>query len=286
MKKIAMYLIAAAALCNNNIAFSGSMSSTSSESNWSGFYLGGNAGYWTSQVNRVVTTASPSYINPTFSYGASNIANALAQMLANHVSLDSYGFIGGGQVGYNYQYSRRVLLGLDIALDGLTNSNNTYALQKTVNLVDFDEEYVGALAIKQSINYLGTVSTRLGYLYRPTFLVYGTGGFAYGNVTLNTAWLTNESLGSAVYPTIATQNNVSQTAFGWTTGGGVEWLFKPNFSAKIEYIYYCLNNLNTSVTFTQTQISSGSAIPWASAIANTALSVAVGTIRVGINYHF
>ncbi len=283
MKKIALSLMMTVV---SSFTFSGSMGPINPEPNWTGFYLGANAGYWSSQDNKVVTTGSTSYINQTFPLGASNIASALAQVATNNFSLHSNGFLGGGQVGYNYQQSKQVLLGLDISLDGLTDSDHSYALQKMVNLMDFEEYYVGALAVKQKINYLGTVSARLGYLYHPTFLIFGTGGFAYGNVALDASWTARESLGPTVFPAISIQNNLSKTLPGWTAGAGVEWLFKPNWSAKIDYTYYRLNNLNTPAVLAQRNGAETPTVLWGSAAVSTALTPSIGSVRVGINYHF
>lgn len=286
MKKIVLSLVATVILCYSSFIFSASTETVNPKPNWTGFYLGGNAGYWWSQTNEVTITGSTSFINPAFEPGASNITNALAQMATNNTSFNADGFIGGGQVGYNYETSKGVLLGLNIDLDGLTNANNTVNIQNTVNLADFDEDYVGSLSATQRINYLGTVSARLGYLFYPTFLVYTKGGFAYGNVTLNTSWTAQESLGPTVFPTIATQNNLSKTLTGWTVGGGIEWLFKPNWSAMLEYTYYSLNNFNSSVTLAQINESVSPAALWGSAVASTDVSLSTGTIRIGINYHF
>lgn len=286
MKKIALSLIVAVILCYSNFIFSANKEIDNPQPNWTGFYLGGNAGYWRSQTNKVTTRGSTSFINPSFEFGASNIANALAKIATNHSSLHSNGFIGGGQIGYNYETTKRVLLGLNIDFDGLTNSNNTFDSQKTVALADFDENYVGTWSVTQKINYLGTVGARLGYLYYPTFLVYALGGFAYGNVTLNTAWTAQESLGPTVFPAISTQNNLSETLTGWTAGSGVEWLFKPNWSTMLQYTYYSLNNLNSSVALAQINESVSPPVLWGSATADTALSLSTWTIRLGINYHF
>lgn len=286
MKKLPLSLVVVATLCYSNFVFSSSMQTFNSEFNWDGFYIGENAGYWGSQKNKITATGSSSYINQTFEFGASNIANALAQIATNRTSRNINGFIGGGQVGYNYVSSRMVLLGLDINLDGLTNSNNNFTLQKTVNLVDFDESYLASLAIKEKINYLGTVRARLGYVYCPDFLVYATGGFAYGNITLDTAWTAQESLGPTVFPAINTRHNVNRTVPGWTVGGGIEWLFKSNWSAMLEYTYYSLNNSNVPATLSQTNESLSPPVLWGSAAANTSVSLSVWSIRLGINYHF
>src|SRR5579883_1263210 len=110
MKKLTLSLIAATALCYSHFTFSAS----AEMHDWTGFYIGGNAGYWESIANKVSTSGSVSFINPTFELGASNVANALAQMANNSSSLNAYGFIGGGQVGYNYETCKNILVGLDI----------------------------------------------------------------------------------------------------------------------------------------------------------------------------
>lgn len=286
MKKLALSLIVAGTLGYSGFTFSASLKTINQDSNWTGFYLGGNVGYWDSQTNDITSTGSVSFISQTYVPGASNIANALAQLADNSSSLNSYGFIGGGQAGYNYELSKGFLLGLNIDLDGLTNSDNNITSQKTVNLVDYDESYVGSLAIKEKINYLGTVRARLGYLYNPAFLVYVSGGFAYGNVTLDTDWTAQESLGSEVFPAIDAQNNVNKTLPGWAAGAGIEWLFKPRWSAILEYTYYSLSDLNVSSTLEQTNASLSPPELWGSAAADTTLSLAVWSIRVGLNYHF
>ena len=77
--------------------------------------------------------------------------------------------------------------------------------------------------------WFGTVRGRAGYLVTPTLLLYGTAGFAYGDVT-------------------AFQR--SNTSTGWTAGGGVEWLFAPHWSAKLEYLYVDLDSSGINGAFT------------------------------------
>lgn len=268
------------------LVFAESLKTSSPELYWSGFYIGSQAGYWGSKNNRITTTGSSTYINPAFAVGAGSISDALTQVATNEFSLHSYGFKGGALVGYNYQYTKNILLGLDIDFDGLSNTNNTNTLEKTVNLADFNENYAASLSIKQKINYLGTVRPRIGYLYYPNLLFYMTGGFAYGKVELDTTWTAQESLGPTVFSAIDTQNNSSQTLTGWTAGIGVEWLFKSNWSARLEYAYYDLNDMNATATLAQTNESTTPPALWASVAANTNLAVSVWSIKAGISYHF
>jgi len=80
------------------------------------------------------------------------------------------------------------------------------------------------------------------------FLVYGTGGFAYGYV--------NNTVGIAT--TLTTVNPVAgisgtstsgNTQVGWTAGGGVEWSPQtfPAWSAKVEYLYTDLGSTNQAI---------------------------------------
>lgn len=286
MKKSLFSLSVITALFCGCFTMAASAHSVDQSFDWNGFYLGVNAGYWNSQNYKFTSNGSASFINPTFASGASNIAYALAQMGTNRFTHHTNGFIGGAEVGYNYETPTHVLLGLEFNLDGLTNSNNNFSFNKTVNLVDFDENYVGSLNVNRKINYLGTVRGRLGYAFCPGILVYATGGFAFGNVTLDTSWIAQESLGPTVFPTISTQHNSTKTVGGWTAGGGVEWLFNSVWSTLIEYSYYSLNNFSVSNSLSQTNTSISPPALWGSAVTNTTAELAVWTIRVGINYHF
>ena len=83
--------------------------------------------------------------------------------------------------------------------------------------------------------------------------------------------------------------NFSDTRVGWTAGAGLEWMFWPNWSTKVEYLYYDLGN----VTFTNGVLATSYLTP---RLAGPTLSAAVASqsrtrfdghiVRVGVNYHF
>ena len=103
--------------------------------NWAGFYFGGNAGgAWTMSTGPVNSTQTS-------------------------------GFIGGGQVGYNFLLPPSVLLGVEADFDGLTNTNSSIAPD---GIVQHDAK----------LNFLSTVRGRVG-LNVDRLLVYGTGGVAF-----------------------------------------------------------------------------------------------------------
>ena len=84
----------------------------------------------------------------------------------------------------------------------------------------------------------GTVRARAGYLVTPTLLAYVTGGLAYGQTNVNAAMFSVDTAG--VVPPETGGTSYGSVHAGWTAGAGVEWMFLPNWSAKLEYLYYDL----------------------------------------------
>ncbi len=150
---------------------------------WTGFYVGANADYGWGNVN--------------------------ANGFANVGDLD--GFVGGGQIGYNYQMGQFVL-GLEADLQGadLSSGNN-----------------LGLVRVKT--DYFGTVRARVGFAI-DRFMPYVTGGWAYGNVKTS-------------IPALAFSNDSSHTG-GWTVGGGIEYAITNNLIAGVEYLYVDLGEKN------------------------------------------
>ena len=173
----------------------------------------------------------------------------------------------------------------------------------------------GQAAVRTGTNWLGTVRGRLGYGVTPTLLVFGTGGVAYGgirasathsSISIGTLTGANDALfpqpfpysifnGTHVVPSIPGAANYSGTRVGWTAGGGIEWMFMPNWSLKAEGLYYDLGsvalqsssvNLLSPLTINLGGINvrSGQLL-----VANAPITrVRFGGViaRVGINYHF
>ena len=77
-----------------------------------------------------------------------------------------------------------------------------------------------------SNSWIGTTRGRIGYAF-DRFMPYFTGGGAYGRVKASASGI----------------GSFSSTEVGWTAGGGVEYAFVNNWSAKIEYLYVDLGNM-------------------------------------------
>jgi outer membrane immunogenic protein len=103
---------------------------------------------------------------------------------------------------------------------------------------------------KFSNPWFGTVRGRAGVAVS-NFLIYGTAGFAFGELTGETVGLTTESHASV----------------GWTAGAGVEMGLAGNWSAKAEYLYMDLASSSFNLTGTNNGYSAS-------------------LLRLGVNYHF
>jgi outer membrane immunogenic protein len=101
------------------------------------------------------------------------------------------------------------------------------------------------LSVTKDIDWLGTLRGRLGFLVTPTFLVYGTGGLAYGKVqsTTQISQAYNQAV-NGVAGSWGSSSSYSETRVGWTVGGGGEWKLAPKISLKGEYLYYDLGSVS------------------------------------------
>jgi outer membrane immunogenic protein len=119
-------------------------------------------------------------------------------------------------------------------------------------------------------------------------LIYGTGGLAYGGVSFNRSTTSIETA-AGVNQWIALGNaTYSNTQVGWTAGGGLEWMFMPNWSAKAEYLYYDLGNISATSVSTISPLVTSDTLSTAQLFRSSTISGRINgnLIRAGVNYHF
>jgi outer membrane immunogenic protein len=288
MRRILLASAGAMALAGTALAADMPMAAPPPPPLWTGFYIGVNAGYDWSASNSVNTTAIPGFSSIAAPQGAELSANsALAATFPT--SLNPNGFIGGGQIGYNYQFANSWVVGIEADIDGIAGakSNATVfggATSPDPALAIFPISQTAT--VSKSIDYLGTVRGRFGFLLTPTLLIYGDGGLAYGGVQSNTGIVQSypAALTGPINQPFFGFGQVSNTKVGWTAGGGAEWMFLPNWSAKIEYSYYDLG----SVTYRTSPLIATLATNavFSSAFPRTSTRFNGNVVRAGINYHF
>ncbi len=239
--------------------------------NWTGFYIGGNAGYSWGRSSTDV-----SYFNTAT--GAPIVPPA-GSILGS--SFDMNGGIAGGQLGYNWQISNWVWgLEADLQWSGERGSS-AYRCAGTIaggvcfpGLTFLPAGATGTnVALDQSLEWFGTVRGRAGLLATPQVLLYGTGGLAYGSIKTSAALSGFNPNGTAV----ASFGSNTETRVGWTVGAGVEGMITRNWTAKLEYLYMDLGRHNAG-TFTLA--------PASTIAANVSSNFRDQILRVGFNYKF
>jgi outer membrane immunogenic protein len=192
---------------------------------WTGLYFGLNAG-WLGVDNSMVNQATPG-TDPGVD------VQDLAALSTGGVSVgNKSGFIGGAEIGYNYQINNWVA-GIEADIQGISG--------QAVNdsLTSASGSLTSTLTGSMDTRWLGTLRGRLGFVPTPTVLVYGTGGLAYSEVAATTS-LSQSDTATGFSGSGTGGAGFAQLVTGWTAGGGVEWMFAQNWSTKLEYLHYDL----------------------------------------------
>ena len=189
--------------------------------NWTGFYIGGHIGG---------------------AFSSDNNFNGLVTGNNNDGR-----FLGGLQVGGDYQFAPNWVVGLEGQYSWLGNNNSVI--------------FPGGTVYTNNQRELGSVTARLGYTWGPA-LLYVKGGYAYSN--------NNESLVVGGAPTpFAFDSNHSN---GYTVGAGLEYMFAQNWSAKVEYQYYNFGDSRF--------VAPAALVPFGSFTTDDHV------VKVGVNYRF
>jgi outer membrane immunogenic protein len=155
------------------------------------------------------------------------------------------GVIGGGQLGYNWQVNQIVLgLEADIQASG-QKGDGTISPFAALNVTT---------TYRDKLDWFGTLRGRLGYA-ADHWLPYVTAGWAFGHGNIS---------GSSTAPV---SFSGSKNYSGWTVGGGLEWAFRNNWSAKLEYLYIDFGDGPTTPVIATGRLTDN-------------------ILRVGVNYHF
>ena len=228
---------------------------------WTGFYAGLNiGGGWS--ANSSNNSYLP-YADTTYAIGSTPFSGASPNLFflpgGGQTNNNTGGVVGGGQIGYNYQFGNAFVIGAEADIQGTSisggnqgNYAGAYSSPYAVSNTGLLSPLVTGNGGNLSLPWFGTVRGRAGYLITPTLLLYGTAGFAYGGVD-------------------AFQQ--ASTFTGWTAGGGAEWLFAPHWSAKAEYLYVNLTSSGNNGGGSLWQVSNN-------------VHPQLNVVRVGLNYHF
>ncbi|HTO79467.1 MAG TPA: outer membrane beta-barrel protein [Methylocystis sp.] len=229
---------------------------------WTGAYLGLDiGGIWSDNNGGNLNLP---YWDPRFAFlgSVTGTPNIFFLPYGNNQGGGAGGVIGGFHDGYNLQLTPSIVVGYesDFAGTSLSSNNNGW----NYNFYPSPLLPAGGVLVpvtfynggKLDLSYFGTVRGRVGWLFTPALLVYATGGFAYGGVN-------------------PFDFSFSRTDTGWTVGGGVEYRFMPNWSAKVEYLHAELSGSSNH----------GGGWGWGWNIGDRH-TLDLNLVRVGVSYHF
>jgi outer membrane immunogenic protein len=165
--------------------------------NWTGFYVGGHIG---------------GAFNNQSDFGGLSTGNN-----------DNGRFLGGLQVGGDYQFAPNWVIGGEFQYSWLASSNSSII-------------FPGGFIYTNNQRGLGSVTGRIGYSFGPA-LLYVKGGYAFAD--------NSESLVSGGVPVAFALTGDRRN--GFTVGAGLEYLFAQNWSAKLEYQFYGFDNSSFTV---------------------------------------
>lgn len=180
---------------------------------WSGIYIGLHAG-------------------GQFGHSQTNDLDEYNFFAHHHFGYSEAGFVGGGQVGYNFQFGK-IVLGpeFDLGYMGLDGSGREPA---------GDRRQGNAFGKTDGDFYL-TLRGRIGYAFdcHGCWLLYATGGVI--GVNYDTRFVAHEEVGP---PGV----DASKQEFNWgpTVGGGIERQIGRHWSIKLEYLWFTLDEQSFS----------------------------------------
>jgi outer membrane immunogenic protein len=294
---------------------------------WTGCYLGVNGGWiggrdeyshstYVGALPRVINNTTNGFVadnNVTIPPGrySTNTFNQVIDPYSH--SSDSSGGTFGGQFGCQYQVGAFVLGGeWDFNWSGLKEDhtanngsafwanfwnpgvNNPYVFNQVGQTI-FQTSYgpysgLTSVWSHKQLDWFSTARVRAGWAVWDRVLVYATGGLVVGALDANTT-LNSGGLLNAVGLPNDFFGAYRKNRIGWTAGGGFEWAFAQNWTAKAEFLYLDLGSFDYVSPYVTnvagacgTNLNAGSNPCFA--YHRTSIDATEYVARVGINYLF
>jgi outer membrane immunogenic protein len=182
-------------------------------------------------------------------------------VLGDSVGFSSTGFVGGGQIGCDYEFAPGWVAGVEgmAAWSSLKNSHPASVRNLTTGVTVPSQFTLGN-------DFLASATARLGYSVAERWLVFVRGGAAWTHEKSDDAFTT--VAGVAVDPSSST------TRTGWTAGAGVEWAFAPHWSTSLEYDFYDFGTHGVTLTQNNTFVS------------GISVKDTIHAVTAAVDYHF
>jgi outer membrane immunogenic protein len=197
-----------------------------------------------------------------------------AQSTGATIRDDTSGFLGGGQVGCDWQFAPNWVIGIEGAaawanIKGSTNVETPHI----------------AGTVEAKTDFLASMTGRVGWT-SDRWMFFGKGGVAWAHDKYSFRGQTDgpgcmgappPGIACAVQPNTPFDFNVSETRTGWTVGAGVEWAFLNNWSVKLEYDFY---------NFGSHQLNFADSTGNVTEVVPVDIDQRIQSVKFGVNYRF
>lgn len=232
---------------------------------WSGFYVGANAGHgWGRKEDLDLSMTLQQ-----------DLEDSSLDLLRTVRGIEPEGFFGGGQAGYNFQ-TDALVFGIEADIQKADISGFGPWTPETDTFLVNSIKFRGA----EEYDWLGTFRGRLGWAVTDTVLLYATGGLAFGDGGAQV----ETSFAYTPEDTAIVKTGDDGFHLGYSLGGGVELALSQRWSVKLEYQYLDLGDSSVKET---------RRVPVVETVAGYTLSMRthdidlqLHTIRMGVNFHF
>lgn len=223
---------------------------------WQGFYVGGSAGLGFGGNSRSTDLDG-------FNYFKATPPNERPGEITDVGSDDA--FIGGGQVGYNHSFDRWIV--------GIEADYSAFDFRAAKTPASSEADWGSDTRVSVEMDSLATVRARLGVTI-DQWLIYGTGGVAFSDGKYrNLDFCNTGPCGSGL---MDARGNLGT---GWVFGGGLEYAFTSNWTARAEYLFVSFDGEDYSGTAFNAEGGSET-------YRFSASPAEVNVIRFSLNYKF
>lgn len=235
--------------------------------NWTGFYVGGDIGGLSRKGRGESDFFEQSSLPHTFQ-GQSISASSAA---------------GGVHAGFNWQFAPSWVIGIEGDWQW-TRSQFSGCRQTFIDPFGcVVGPFTGLISVGDDIHSFGTARGRLGIAF-DRMLVYGTGGVAFTDVrTSMSVDCSDLGCSSGIPGTAAAE--FSQHKTGWVAGGGLEWMFMPNWAVRAEYLHADFGNLTHTLFMAPINCANFALIIGTCGV-SWSREMQFDTVRLGLSYKF
>jgi long-chain fatty acid transport protein len=233
---------------------------------WTGFYIGANGGYSFGRAEPVLTFPG-------------------APVVSGKNFMD--GTLAGGQAGYNWQFNPKLVFGVEGDLQwarqrgDLEIAAGPFCVTPVTTNFPTSTCTTASADLEQRLTWFGTGRARVGALATPEWMLYATGGVAFGefqnNVTIakvTTVTTFNGAPAAATVAATTAAGSVNNDRVGWTIGAGTEFVLRGPWTAKFEYLYVDYGTFSNTYTVAGTPALT------------TSTHMIDNVLRFGLNYRF